>query len=73
MPFKLNHGIRSELYMRTDIANILESLEPIGMRTGYEQGWLEALRRVGMACGIRYVEPTSSPDPRLIEAPRSLT
>lgn len=62
MTFKRGRAFGStELYLRQDIVNILQSLEPVDRRSGFEQGFLEALIRVGLACGIVY-EPSRRED-----------
>lgn len=64
MTFKTNRGIYTELFSRQDIANLLSALEPANVRSGFDHGWIEALCRVGIACGIRYDAPVPPPSPR---------
>lgn len=67
MGFKLERGTYTELYTRQDIANLLRALEPANMRSGFDHGWLEALCRLGIACGIVYNAPVPPPSPRMID------
>lgn len=67
MTFERNRGLTTELFTRQDLVNILRALEPANVRTGFDQGWIEALCRVGIACGIRYDAPVPPPAPRMID------
>lgn len=67
MSFKLERGTYTELYARQDIANLLRALEPANMRSEFDHGWLEALCRIGIACGIAYTAPVPPPSPRMID------
>lgn len=69
MTFELNRGLTTELFTRQDLANILHALEPTHVRTGFDHGWMEALCRVGLACGIRYNAPTPPQAPRELGGP----
>ena len=69
MTFELNRGLTTELFTRQDVANILHALEPTNVRTDFDHGWLEALCRVGVACGIRYDAPVLPQAPRMIGGP----
>ena len=64
MTFKMESGTYTELFTRQDIQNLLRSLEPVNVRTGFDHGWIEALCRLGIACGIRYDAPVPPPAPR---------
>ena len=64
MTFERNRGLTTELFTRQDLVNILRALEPANVRTGFDHGWIEALCRVGLACGIRYDAPVPPPAPR---------
>lgn len=65
MAFKLDRGIQCELLTRTDVLNILRALEPQSTRSRFEQGYAEALRRVGLAFAITY---EASEQPRMLES-----
>ena len=67
MTFKTNRGIYTELFTRQDLVNILSALEPANVRTGFDRGWIEALCRVGLACGIRYDAPVPPAAPRQLD------
>ena len=67
MTFKLERGTYTELYTRQDIQNLLRALEPANVRSGFDHGWLEALCRLGIACGIRYDAPVPPPAPRQLD------
>lgn len=67
MTFKLERGTYTELYTRQDIQNLLRALEPANVRSGFDHGWLEALCRLGIACGIRYDAPVLPPAPRQLD------
>ena len=67
MTFKTNRGIYTELFTRQDLVNILSALEPANVRTGFDHGWIEALCRVGLACGIRYDAPVPPQAPRQLD------
>lgn len=67
MTFRLDRGIQTELITRTDLCNLLRALEPQSTRSGFEQGYSEALRRVGLAFAIVYDPPEP---PRMLEAGR---
>lgn len=67
MSFRLDRGIQTEIITRTDLCNLLRALEPQNTRSGFEQGYVEALRRVGLAFAITYEAPEY---PRMLEAGR---
>ena len=67
MTFKMESGTYTELFTRQDIQNLLRSLEPVNVRTGFDHGWIEALCRLGIACGIRYDAPVPPPAPRMLD------
>ena len=67
MTFERNRGLTTELFTRQDLVNILRALEPANVRTGFDHGWIEALCRVGLACGIRYDAPVPPPAPRQLD------
>ena len=69
MTFERKSGLTTEIFTRQDIVNILRALEPSNPRASFERGWLEALCRVGLACGIRYDAPVPPPSPRMIDEP----
>lgn len=67
MTFRLDSGIQCELFTRANVLNVLRALEPQSTRSGFEQGYAEALRRVGLAFAIIYEAPEV---PRMLEAGR---
>ena len=67
MTFERNRGLTTELFTRQDLVNILRALEPANVRTGFDHGCIEALCRVGLACGIRYDAPVPPPAPRQLD------
>jgi hypothetical protein len=70
MSFKPERKLTTELFTRTDIANLLNALEPSNPRSGFEYGWIEGFRRLGMAVGIRYDAPERPRGPALIDEPQ---
>lgn len=67
MPFRLDRGIHTEIITRTELCNVLRALEPNDAADSFERGFLEALRRVGLAFAVLH---ESDAPTRLLDAMR---
>lgn len=47
-------GMSSDVFTRAQLAAILNALEPVSARNDFNRGWLEAMQRIGTACGIAH-------------------
>ena len=56
--FKVNpqSGMVSEVYLRSQLIALWNAMEPCDLATEYQRGWLEAMRRIGMALGLAWVD-----------------
>lgn len=55
MPFQRNKSrCTTELYLKDDVAHLLDALEIDNPRSGYELGFMEALTRIAKSFGLQH-------------------
>ena len=47
-------GMPSDVFTRAQLTAILNALEPVSANSDFNRGWLEAMQRIGTACGIAH-------------------